>query len=48
MAQRSVTRRLPAGDVIARHHVEHGDFAFLEKPFSLPVLAQKVRDILDS
>ncbi len=36
-----------AGDVIARHHVDHDDCAFLEKPFSLPVLAHKIREILD-
>ena len=34
-------------DAVERHGVKESEFAFLQKPFSTSVLAQKVRDVLD-
>jgi DNA-binding response OmpR family regulator len=35
-------------DAIVHHGGHDTNFAFLSKPFSLPVLARKIRAILDS
>jgi hypothetical protein len=35
-------------DLIAKHGVLHDDETFIQKPFSLEVLAKKVRQVLDS
>jgi CheY-like chemotaxis protein len=34
-------------DAVVRHGVSEAESAFLQKPFSLPVLARKVREVLD-
>jgi CheY-like chemotaxis protein len=34
-------------DAVVRHGVSEAESAFLQKPFSLPVLAHKVREVLD-
>src|SRR5262245_52545677 len=34
-------------DAVVRHGVSEADSAFLQKPFSLSVLAGKVREVLD-
>jgi CheY-like chemotaxis protein len=36
------------GDAVIRHGVPHDDVAFLQKPFSIHLLARKVREVLDS
>lgn len=35
-------------DVVVRHGVLHAEAHFIQKPFSLPDLARKVRDVLDA